>query len=193
MGRSGSRTIQAVIGSVAAVALVAAMVVRTTDAAFTDTTENAGNSWDAGTVTLTDDDAGSAMFTVTDMAPGDSNTSCIEVTYNGSITPSSAVDLYASVSETVVSGDGLGNDLDVTVDIGGAGETCDVALTKTSVYSGTLAAFNTSSSPISTGWTPAPGSDTTRAFEFTATLGSDTPNSAQGEGADATFTWSASS
>lgn len=190
MSRAGK--IQAAAAIVAALALTSVMVLRTTSAAFTDTTDNASNSWDAGTVTLTDDDSGSALFTATDMVPGDSDTGCIEVTYGGSLTLSAAADLYASVSETTVGGDGLGNDLDVVVERGAATDTCDLLLTPTTIYSGTLAGFNTSGSPLDTGWTPGSG-DTVRPFTFTVTLGNDTPNSAQGEGADATFTWSVTS
>lgn len=190
MGRAGK--LQAVAAVVAALALTSVMVLRTTSAAFTDTTDNASNSWDAGSVTLTDDDSGSALFSATDLVPGDSSTGCIEVTYGGSLTLSSAATLYASVSETTVGGDGLGNDLDVVVERGAATDTCALMVTPTQIYSGTLAAFNSSGSPLGTGWTPGTG-DTVRPFKFTVTLGNDTPNSAQGEGADATFTWSVTS
>lgn len=190
MSRAGK--IQAVAAVMAALALTSVMVLRTTSAAFTDTTENAGNSWDAGTVTLTDDDGGSALFSVTDMAPGDSNNGCIEVTYGGSLTLSTPANLYAAVTETVVGGDGLGNDLTVVVERGASGDTCASLGTPTEIYNGTLAAFNTSGSPLATGWTPGTG-DTMRPFKFTATLDADAANDAQGEGADATFTWSVTS
>lgn len=179
------------IAALAAIALASAMVLQTSSAAFTDTTENAGNSWDAGTVTLTDNDSGAAMFSASGLVPGDSSTDCIEVTYDGSVTLSSAVDLYASVTETTVDGDGLGNDLDVVLEMGDAGTSCSLIGTPTTIYNGTLAAFNTSGSPLGT-WTPS-GTDTMRPFRFSVTLGDDTPDSAQGEGADATFTWSATS
>lgn len=190
MSRAGK--IQAVAAIVAALALTSVMVLRTTSAAFTDTTDNASNSWDAGSVTLTDDDAASALFSVIDLVPGNSNTGCIEVTYSGSLTLSTAANLYAAVTETTVGGDGLGNDLDVVVERGASGDTCTLLTTPTQIYSGTLAGFNTSGSPLGTGWTPGSG-DTMRPFKFTVTLGNDTPNSAQGEGADATFTWSVTS
>lgn len=177
------------IAALAAIALASAMVLRTSSAAFTDTADNASNSWEAGTVTLSDDDGGSALFSASGLVPSDTSTNCIEVTYGGSVTLSSAVDLYASVTETTVGGDGLGNDLDVVVEMGDAATSCSLIGVPTEIYNGTLAAFDTSASPLDT-WTPS-GTDTMRPFQFTVTLGDDTPDSAQGEGADATFTWSA--
>ena len=52
---------------------------------FSATTQNAGNEISTGTVTLADNDAGSAMFNVTGAKPGDSWQRCIRVTYNGTI------------------------------------------------------------------------------------------------------------
>lgn len=185
-------------GIAAGLVLVSGIVLQVSSAAFTGSTDNTGNSWDAGTVTLTDDDAGSALFTATDQKPGDTATQCIEVTYGGSITPSAAVDLFAAVTETNDgTGNGLGDDLDVVVEVGAAGSSCLLfGLGGTEVYNGTLAGFNTSASALSTGWTPVVGGltpDTMRPFRFTVTLGADTPNDAQGDGADADFTWSATS
>jgi hypothetical protein len=82
------------------------------------------------------------------------------------------------------------------VEIGTATSTCETYTLGSTLYSGTLAGFATTGAPLSTGWTP--DADTTRLdmnrpFKFTVTLGTDTPNDAQGEGADATFTWSATS
>jgi hypothetical protein len=52
---------------------------------FSATTQNAGNEIVAGNVALTDNDAGSAMFNVSDAKPGDAWTRCIKVTYTGSL------------------------------------------------------------------------------------------------------------
>ena len=52
-------------------------------AAFVDTTDNATNTFSAGDVVLDDDDAGSVLFNVANMAPGDSRTRCIAVSYTG--------------------------------------------------------------------------------------------------------------
>jgi hypothetical protein len=52
---------------------------------FTATTQNAGNEISTGTVALTDNDSGSALFNVTGAKPGDGWTRCIKVTYNGTL------------------------------------------------------------------------------------------------------------
>jgi hypothetical protein len=53
--------------------------------AFSATTQNAGNEISTGTVALSDNDAGSALFNVTGASPGESWSRCIKVTYNGSL------------------------------------------------------------------------------------------------------------
>jgi hypothetical protein len=52
---------------------------------FSATTQNAGNEISSGTVLISDNDAGSAQFNITDAKPGESWTRCIKVTYNGSL------------------------------------------------------------------------------------------------------------
>ncbi|MCH7669450.1 MAG: hypothetical protein IIC71_09700 [Acidobacteria bacterium] len=49
--------------------LVGLLTLSGSRAAFSDTTSNTNNSLGTGTVTLTGDDTGLAMFAVTDMAP----------------------------------------------------------------------------------------------------------------------------
>jgi hypothetical protein len=52
---------------------------------FSATTQNAGNEISTGSVALSDNDNGSAMFNITNAKPGDSWTRCIKVTYSGSL------------------------------------------------------------------------------------------------------------
>lgn len=52
---------------------------------FSATTQNSGNEISSGTVTLADNDAGSALFNVTGAKPGDIWTRCIKVSYNGTL------------------------------------------------------------------------------------------------------------
>lgn len=187
---------------IAGVALVSTMVVRASSAAFTGSTSNDANSWDAGTVSLTDNDGAAAKFTVTNMKPGATGTACIEVKYTGSITPVEAIKLYGTVTNTdgaggatnVASGQ-LSDDLDIVVNVFAATQTCATGTpTRTAVYTGTLGTLPTAyASGSATSWTPTGGANEVRAFELTYTLGSDTANDAQGDGADANFVWEASS
>jgi hypothetical protein len=73
-------------------ATVASLLVAVTFSAFSITTSNSGNTFASGTVTLADNDANSAMYNVTNAKPGVVTSSCIKLTYTGSL--SSAVKLY---------------------------------------------------------------------------------------------------
>ena len=68
--------------------LSAAVVWQSTAAAFTASTDNVGNTWQTGSVVLTDSDGGSALFDSTRdraLQPGSSRSRCIRVDYTGSL------------------------------------------------------------------------------------------------------------
>ena len=56
-----------------------------TYSAFSATTVNPGDSFAAGTVVISDNDANAAMYTITSAKPNDVVTRCIRVTYTGSL------------------------------------------------------------------------------------------------------------
>jgi hypothetical protein len=89
-----------VAARIAATAVVLAVlgvaIGESTWSAFSGNAANAGDTFAAGTVTLGDNDAGSALTTLARARPGDTSTGCLNVTYSGSL--SSSVKLYASVS-----------------------------------------------------------------------------------------------
>jgi hypothetical protein len=68
-------------------------------AAFTAVASNAGNSISSATVAITDNDGGSAMLSLGNATPGSSDTSCIRVTYSGSL--SASVRMYGTVTGTL--------------------------------------------------------------------------------------------
>lgn len=199
-----------IAGAAAGVVLVSGMVLQVSSAAFTGETSNTDNSWAAGTVTLTDDDTGVALYaSQADIVPGYSEIRCIEVSYTGSVA-TTALQLHAAVTSTGSPGtdNGLSDDLDVQVSMGPLASECNIGddgfvdaatgllpQVGTSEYDGTLAAFNAAGSPMTTGWTPdgATNTDLMRPFLFTVTLGADTGNDAQGDSATADFTWTATS
>jgi hypothetical protein len=74
----------------------AALTVGVTYAAFTAVVSNAGNSISSGTVAIGDNDGDSAMLALTNATPGSSDTSCIRVSYPGSL--SSTVRLFGTVT-----------------------------------------------------------------------------------------------
>ncbi|MDX1657438.1 MAG: hypothetical protein R3343_01330 [Nitriliruptorales bacterium] len=185
------------IAAVASLVLVSALIVRTTQAAFSATTDNPGNDFASGEVSLTDNFA-VPMFDVTattpsveagNLAPGDTKTNCIEVTYTGTIDPSVPIAIT-----TANTGGSIAGDLNVTVVMGDKGVTCAGTTLSgggATVTAGTetVAAFGS----VST-WTPNPegaNDDLTRAFQFTVEF--DSASTTQNGSADADFVWTAKS
>lgn len=73
------------LASVLVVGLLGGVVALGVFGLFSATTQNSGNEISAGTIAISDNDAGSAMFNITNAKPGDSWTRCIKVSYNGSL------------------------------------------------------------------------------------------------------------
>jgi hypothetical protein len=186
----GVWTLAARLAAVAAGLLVMSLLVVTgSRAAFNATTTNDTNNFAAGTVVLADDDAGSVMFNLTGMKPGDTSTKCVNVTYTGSL--AADVKLYGTVGGT-----GLGTYLDTVVDIGtgatgGAAMDCTGFAGPTNLHTGTLAAFGAAHSNYGNGAGGYAGvtGPVSRSYRVTVTLQDD--NAAQGLTASATFTWEA--
>ncbi len=80
-----SARVAAALATPLAIVAAAGLVVQASNAAFSTTTRNSGNNWSTGQVAVSDDDAGSARFQVTDMLPGQSDEKCIKVTANASV------------------------------------------------------------------------------------------------------------
>ncbi|HVM11168.1 MAG TPA: TasA family protein [Actinomycetota bacterium] len=110
------------------VAVLGAVVGIGTWSAFSSTTENSGNVFQAGTVTIGDNDGNSFLFDLSNLKPGDTSEKCIEVSYTGSLPAS--VKLY-----------GTGN--------GSLGQYLTLTVTKGSITGPTF--------PSCTGFTPADG------------------------------------
>ena len=68
--------------------LAATVVWQSTSAAFTASTDNAGNTWQAGSVAIADSDSGTALFNSTNdggLSPGSTRSRCIRVDYTGDL------------------------------------------------------------------------------------------------------------
>ncbi|MET8151527.1 hypothetical protein ACIBSW_20185 [Actinoplanes sp. NPDC049668] len=188
---------QGAVGMVAAAVTVAGGIAvssgvmwQASSAAFTATTSNSADAWNAGTVALSDDDTNTAMFTANNLRPGSTGSKCIKLTYNGSL--SGSVKLYSSA----VSG-ALAPYVDLVIEEGTGGEfgTCTGFTPAGTDFTGTLAAFGTGNTGFSTGvGTFAPtGPGLTRTYRFNYTVNAAAPDAAQGTGANATFNWQAAS
>jgi hypothetical protein len=77
----------ALLAAPLAVLASGALVYQASNAAFTATTSNAGNSWTAGNVYLSDSQNGTALFNVSNVTPGAANkvSKCIKVSYTGNL------------------------------------------------------------------------------------------------------------
>jgi predicted ribosomally synthesized peptide with SipW-like signal peptide len=165
-----------------------------TFSAFSSTTSNSGNVFAAGTVLITDNDAGSALYNVSNAKPGTTSTSCIQVTYQGT--------LAADVHLYTASGIGaLGQYVNLTIQPGtqaspSFSSCAGFSASGGPLYSGTLAAFATAHNNYGNGMTTYPAAQTqwnqndAVVYQFTVTLQDN--NAAQGltTGSHA-FTWEA--
>ena len=79
------KTREKMLLSVAVVGVLGSLAAFGVFGLFSATTQNAGNEITTGTVALTDNDGGQAMFNVNNAKPGDSFARCIKVSYNGSL------------------------------------------------------------------------------------------------------------
>lgn len=172
----------------------AGLVWQASYSAFTATTSNPTNNWAAGTVALTDDDANTAMFTVSNLKPGQTGQKCIAVTSTGSLP--STVKLY---STNYAQTKALATNLSLTVEEGsgatfGSCTGFTPIATGSQIFSGSLDSFGTTKTGSANGtgvWAPTGTASETRSYRITYTLGSTTPDSVQGGTAQTGFTWEA--
>lgn len=141
-----------VAGAVIPISVMAAagLVWRSSYAAFSSDTRNAGNNWSTGSVALTDDDAGSARFTVTDLVPDQTDTKCIKVTASANVP--GTVKLY--LLNPITSAQGLENHIRLTVkqgDGGGFGSCTGFVAGPTIVANQTLAGATAAYNSYATG------------------------------------------
>jgi predicted ribosomally synthesized peptide with SipW-like signal peptide len=178
------------LATIAALSAFGAVGAWGTYSAFTDTTQATGSTFSSGTLHITDDDANSAMFTLTGLIPGVSTTRCINVTNAGDL-PFANVALSASTSGT------LAPALQVTIDrgtsaTGGSGASCTGYVSVAAgIVTSTLDALPTLGSPYNDASAWAVGG--TRTYRVTVKLDPLAANSYQGKTAGLDLTWTASS
>ena len=154
-------------------------------AAFSGATANAGNTWSAGSVELSDNTSGSAVFQATNLVSGAIDSTCVAVSYGGSV--DADVRLYLSPANVTGT---LAPYVDLRVEAGPG--TCGGFVADSTVYTGTLAGFAGSAGGYATGrgsWSAAGHSGASRAYRFSWALRDD--NDAQGRTVSAKFTWEA--
>ena len=173
-----------VVGTVASIA---------TFSAFSATTVNPGNTFDAGTVSISDNDFGAAMYTIANAAPLVPVVRCIEVTYTGSL--AADVHLYASAVGAI------GPFVDLTIDKGTgatvfpncAGFVPDAS---PNIFTGTLGGFAAANTNFASGTAAFPGVQTAWnqndvvVYRFTLTL-QNNPAAVGLTSGSHSFTWEA--
>jgi hypothetical protein len=159
-----------------------ALVWQSSRAAFTASTDNRGNSWSAGTLSLSENGVSSTLFDATGLKPGTTGSGCVDVTYGGSV--HAVVKLYALTSGP------LAPFVNLTIEAGDPG----CAGARSAVYTGTLAGLGSTAGDFAHGvdtWAPAGRSGARRGYHVTWALRDD--NAAQGLAATTRFTWEAQS
>src|SRR5438067_4256249 len=180
------------------IGLVGAIAGFSTFSAFSSTTSNDGNSFSAGTVTLSDNDSNSALYTVSNAKPGDSASACITVTYGGSL--SANVKLYTA--STIGS---LGSHLTLVVTQGTGTVSFGSACTNftpdgsgSQIYNGTLSNFAATYTNFASGLSLTNASASTtwatndaRVYKFQITLPSSDTTGGGLTSSSHSFTWEA--
>ncbi|WP_189114796.1 hypothetical protein [Pilimelia terevasa] len=164
--------------------------------AFNATTTNPNNSMSMGSVAISDNDSNVALFTASNLLPGNTATSCIVVTYSGSAT--GTVKLYTSsynATDGAADGAVLGTWLKMLIQVGTG--TCGAPVGLTDITAATpgdtmatVSGKTTFANGYGTGWTSA-ASGNTRVFRFTYTVDASTPQTAMGDGITTNFVWEA--
>jgi len=189
------------LASAVACGLAVVVAGAATWSSFAQTTANPSNSLSAGTVAISDNDAGTTL-SIPALSPGVSSSGCIKVTYTGSL--ASAVRMYASTTGA------LAQYLNLTITRGTQTSPTFPSCTGFSadsanyigagagvMYSGTLSNLASSYTNFASGLVDAPGSPqswsggSAHSYMLTVSLPAGTPSAAQGLSSTATFTWEA--
>jgi hypothetical protein len=201
--RSVNATVTLVMACVASLVLVSFLVVTSSRAAFTATTDNSVNSISTGGLSLTDNDATTAMFSYTGVYPGWTQDKCIKVDYSSTLlagTQPGAVKLYLSTIGWVAPAAATTAAGNVTVQIDqsttgsstfgdctGFSGTPTVVLASTTLGSLTTATYTTGTSYSQ--WTPAGTASETRYYRFRMTLPAGATNITTASTGNFGFTW----
>ena len=159
------------LAAIVAFALVSVFVIRTSDAAFTVTTDNKDNLFTTGQLSLVTDLNGVPLFGDTDegavltaannainLAQGDVVTGCIEITYEGTF--DGQLTQVSLAVDGVDEADELADYLDVDIELV---DDCS-AEAGASFASDTLSAL--AGGTFNTGWTPS-GDEDSQVYRFT--------------------------
>jgi predicted ribosomally synthesized peptide with SipW-like signal peptide len=174
-----------VLLSVLLVGLLGAVAGMGVFSAFSSTTTSPNNTFSAGSVTLTDNDSNAALYSVSNRKPGDTVTSCIKVTYTGTL----AADVHIYTLNTI---NAFGQYIDLTITPGTQSSSTFPSCTGFTpdaggaIYTGTLLNFGTTKNSYANGVVDYPGAGSSWVtndavvYQFTVTMQAATPDTQQG-------------
>jgi hypothetical protein len=179
--------------------LFAGLLTTPSYAVFNRTSSNLSDNWSAGTVALQNNSSGtnavtgSAVFTASNLQPGNTDTRCIAVTSTGNV--ASAVSMYVSNVTPATAGT-LPSYVSMTIEMGtgttGTNAACTTFTPESTLKSNVhLDSLPTTFAAGATGW--APSTTATKVFRVTYTVDMTVPNTLQSSSAIATFVWEAQS
>lgn len=148
--------------------VVAAAITVGSGADFIANSVNTNNAFSTGTLAQTNSKAGSAIFSLSNLKPGD--------TLNGKVTITNSGSLPAAFTLTENATNGFTNKDNLTLTISTGG---------TTVWTGTFGAL-TAGAPLALGTFPA---GEAREYTFSVTLAASAGNEEQGKTAGATYSW----
>ena len=130
-----------------------------TYSAYSSTTTNSGNRFVAGTVQIGDNDAGSAMYDVTNQKPNVNTVKCILVTYTGSL--DADVKLYTTTNTIPAAAANLTLTIEKGTSSGSTGfPDCGTFTSQGTIYSGSLYDFQQTKNSYASGVAANPGAAT---------------------------------
>ncbi|MGC1167151.1 MAG: hypothetical protein WA862_13705 [Solirubrobacterales bacterium] len=166
---------------------------------FSATTQNSGNEVASGTVELSDNDSGSALYSATGVRPGDSVTRCLKTTYTGSLP--ALVRLYSPSTPGP-----LAQYIDLTITQGTQASATFPSCTGFSpdatgaIFTGSLQSFEQTRNSYANGVATVPagksswGTGEALVYRVQATLQASAPDSSQGWSSGVhSFVWEARS
>lgn len=169
--------------------LTSGLVLGVSAAAFTGWVGQPNNSWNAGTMALVSDKA-TAQFVANDVVPGYTESHCITITSNSTVT--STLQFYASESNIIGN---LGDYMNMTVEAGSGGtdgaNSCTGFVSEETLFNGTVTALNAAHGTVEQAATVTKplAANGSQQFKITAALPANTPNSAQGTAFNLDFNW----
>jgi hypothetical protein len=164
-----TRKIAVIAAGPAAILVAGLLVWQGSISAFSAQTQNVGNNWSTGSVTLSDDDAGAAAFQIVNATPGQTGSKCIKVSSTSTVP--GIVKIYVAR----LGAQGLENNITISTQIGTGGSfaSCNGFVPSSSLPAMSLNSAAATISSYATGvlpWTTTGVAGESRTYDVTWTF-----------------------